>query len=168
MYMTIDSRFVRERHTSRNKMRHSQLEGQCHLEAGGKNEGEEMSKGIKEDRTRCFASRVRAYRVEVVKSIVGKKDEDPLWYRVMKSGYGKQPMRKNYLGDTGKLLATKLELEEPNRYTGHCFWRSGATCVANRGANTMKMMRQFNWRNESTALRYTCLLYTSPSPRDRG
>ena len=24
-------------------MRHSQLEGQCHLEAGGKNEGEEMS-----------------------------------------------------------------------------------------------------------------------------
>ena len=43
--MTIDSRFVRERRTSRNKMRHSQLEGQRHLEAGGKNEGEEMSQG---------------------------------------------------------------------------------------------------------------------------
>ena len=27
--------------------------------------------------------------------------------------------------------------------------------MANRGANTMEMMRQFNWRNESTAIRYT-------------
>ena len=58
-----------------------------------------------EDRTRCFASRVRSYRAEVEKSIVGLKAEDPLWYRVTKSGYGKQPMGKNYLGNTGKLLA---------------------------------------------------------------
>ena len=40
-----------------------------------------------EDWTQCFASRVRAYRVEVVKSIDGIKNEDPLWYRVTKSGY---------------------------------------------------------------------------------
>ena len=64
-------------------------------------------------------------------------------------------MGKNYLGDTGKLLAKKLEWEEPNRYTGHCFQQSGATCAANQGANTMKIMRQFNWRNEATALQYT-------------
>ena len=44
--MTIDSRFVRKRRTSQNKMRHSQLEGQRHLEAGGENESEEMSEGI--------------------------------------------------------------------------------------------------------------------------
>ena len=44
--LTIDSRFVRKHRTSRNKMRHSQLEGQRRLEAWGKNEGEEMSEGI--------------------------------------------------------------------------------------------------------------------------
>ena len=46
MIMTIDSLFVRKCRTSRNKMRHSQLKEQRHLEAGGKNEGEEMSEGI--------------------------------------------------------------------------------------------------------------------------
>ena len=51
-------------------------------------------------------------------------------------------------------MATKLSLEDPQLYTGHCFRRTSATMAADGGATPQQMQRAFGWRRISTAQRY--------------
>ncbi len=83
-------------------------------------------------------------------------EEDYIQYfHHLQSGYCKAVMGRNYLSDTGKLLATALKLKDPESYTGHCFRCTSATAAANTGANTMELKHHFGWQQESTALKYT-------------
>ena len=103
----------------------------------------------------CFASRVLAYIKLLKESLPKILNDDHLFHKPLKTGYGKAPMGINYLAQTGCILAAKLKLEDPTQYTGHCFRRTSATAAANAGANTLQMKRHFGWQQESTALKYT-------------
>ena len=81
----------------------------------------------------CFASRLKRYMVAVEASLRGMEDESALFHRVLKVGYGAAVMGKNYLANTGKMVAERLGLENPDRYTGHTFRRSSATARQRRG-----------------------------------
>lgn len=43
----------------------------------------------------------------------------------------------NKLGDIPRTIAEYLNLENPETYTGHCFRRSSATVLVNKGNNIM-------------------------------
>ncbi len=103
----------------------------------------------------CFASRVVAYTNTLLQCIPDLDDTDLLFHSCALKGYGKGPMGKHTLAETGKLLARKLSLLNPEEYTGHCFRRSSATAAANNGANTVDLKRHFGWVQEQTALKYT-------------
>ena len=126
----------------------------------------------RDNKMHCIGSRLKRYMVAVEASLRGMEDDSPLFHRVLKAGYGSAPMGKNYLANTGKMVAERLGLKNPDRYTGHTFRRSSATASATEGATVMDLMRHHNWRNEGTAMRYldatkdqgrrmACLLYTS-------
>ena len=68
-----------------------------------------------QDPLRCFASRVIAYLRAVERNLGAIGPKKPLFYRVLKNGYAKQAMGRNYMSDVGKEVAAKLGLEEPER-----------------------------------------------------
>jgi len=47
-----------------------------------------------------------------------------------------------------------LNLPQPETFTGHAFRRSSATHLADAGASSVDLKRQFNWKDEQTANRY--------------
>ena len=65
-----------------------------------------------------------------------------------------QPMSKNLLYDIGKNVARRLQLDNPESYTGHCFRRTSATMAADGGATTQQMQRAFGWKSAATAQKY--------------
>ena len=70
------------------------------------------------------------------------------------SKFVNQPMGRNLLYCVGKDVATKLGLDNPETYTGHCFRRTSATMAADGGATPQQMQRAFGWKSVSTAQKY--------------
>jgi hypothetical protein len=74
----------------------------------------------------CYGGILQAYFSKVNESL-SKRDSDCLFYTGQrktgsKAGmFTKCPIGKNTLSETGKVIATWLGLEHPERYTGHCF-----------------------------------------------
>jgi integrase len=64
------------------------------------------------------------------------------------------PIGKNTLAQIGKNTAQFLGLQDPDKYTGHCFRRSTATQAANGGASCKQLQHHMGWRNPNTALEY--------------
>ena len=65
-----------------------------------------------------------------------------------------QVIGRNKIGEIPKKIATYLGLQNLNRYTGHCFRRTGTTLLANSGAN-MTMIKQFGvWKSDNVAQEY--------------
>ena len=104
----------------------------------------------------CFVAPVAHYIDCVTASLPHLRPEDPLFHRPLTKGFGKkgQVMGVNMLRTIGKEVAKELGMENPNRYTGHCFRRSSATEAANKGATSIDMKRAFGWKQEHTALKY--------------
>lgn len=78
-------------------------------------------------------------------------------YRKNKNGcgyYTKQPMGIHFLRKISVKVAEFLQLQNPETYTGHALRRSSATALAETGTSTSVMKKHFNWKNESTALKY--------------
>jgi len=65
-----------------------------------------------------------------------------------------QPMGRNTLSAVPKYIAAFLGLENAEKYTGHCLRRSSATALADSGATTVAMKRQFRWKSETVAQSY--------------
>lgn len=66
----------------------------------------------------------------------------------------RQVLGKNKIGSTPSVIATFLKLENPSRFTGHCFRRTSATLLSNSGAN-MTMIKQLGgWKSDSVAAGY--------------
>ena len=78
----------------------------------------------------------------------------PKFNHTTKAKYVNQNMGKVKIANVGVDVATLLKLDNPKRYTGHCFRRSAATFAADGGATTTEMKRHFGWKNEKTAQRY--------------
>ena len=71
-----------------------------------------------------------------------------------KSRYVNQSMGKNTIGHVGIDVATYLKLDNPARYTGHCFRRTAATLAADNDATTSELQRHFGWKDAKTAQKY--------------
>ena len=77
----------------------------------------------------CPASIVKLYFDTLNEDHNDNITEGPLFYtgtgkpgsKVYDSKFLKTPIGKSTLSDTGKEVAKFLDLENPDRYTGHCF-----------------------------------------------
>ena len=65
-----------------------------------------------------------------------------------------QHIGENTIGDTPKIIATFLTLEDADRYTGHCFRRSAATLLSGSGASMQLVKQMGGWRSDSVAQLY--------------
>lgn len=66
----------------------------------------------------------------------------------------RQAIGRHKIGDQPKRIATFLKLENPNKYTCHCFRRTAATLLSNSGAN-MQMLKQLGrWHSDIIAQGY--------------
>ena len=63
-------------------------------------------------------------------------------------------MGRNTIGAVPKFIASYLELDNADKYTGHCFRRSSATALADSGATLTTLKRQYRWKSDSVALHY--------------
>lgn len=65
-----------------------------------------------------------------------------------------QPVGINTIYKIPKKIADFLELPNSEMYTGHCFRRSGATMLANSGADLITVKRLGGWKSSSVAESY--------------
>ena len=70
------------------------------------------------------------------------------------NSFAGQPMGRNTIGAVPKFIASYLELDNADKYTGHCFRRSSATALADSGATLTTLKRQYRWKSDSVALDY--------------
>ena len=66
----------------------------------------------------------------------------------------KQVIGRNTLSQYPKTIATFLQLEEPEKYTSHCFRRTAATFLADAGFQVMDLQRAGGWKSKSVAESY--------------
>ncbi|KAJ3621683.1 hypothetical protein MTP99_003791 [Tenebrio molitor] len=55
----------------------------------------------------------------------------------------------NTMGKVSKEIATFLRLPQPELYTGHCFRRSSATQLANRGGDLLTLKHHGGWKSSN-------------------
>lgn len=107
----------------------------------------------KSNPTQCFASHVTCY-IELAKLSLGTPTGDFFRTCLKGGGFSRLPMGINYLYAIPKTIAETLSLPNPEKFTGHSFRRSSATHLADAGASSVDLRRQFNWKDDQTANRY--------------
>lgn len=65
-----------------------------------------------------------------------------------------QVIGKNKFLNAPKVIATFLQLENPQKYTGHSFRRTSATLLADAGADILTLKRHGGWRSSTIAEGY--------------
>lgn len=65
-----------------------------------------------------------------------------------------QPVGKGKIGAIPKDIAIYLKLEDPERYTGHAFWRTSATILVDQGADEQTLKRHGGWKSSNVAQGY--------------
>lgn len=60
----------------------------------------------------------------------------------------------NKIYEIPQLIATYLGLKEPKRYTGHCYRRTGATLLADSGADFSKVKQLGGWVSDKVCHGY--------------
>lgn len=65
-----------------------------------------------------------------------------------------QPIGINKFGSMPKLIASYLNLPDPNSYTGHSFRRTSATLLAEAGADIITLKRHGGWKSNTVAEGY--------------
>lgn len=58
------------------------------------------------------------------------------------------------IGAMPKKIAEYLKLDNPEKYTGHCFRRTSATFLANAGADLSVLKRHGGWKSSAVAEKY--------------
>ncbi|KAK4887130.1 hypothetical protein RN001_003401 [Aquatica leii] len=64
------------------------------------------------------------------------------------------PIGINTIGKISKNIAVYLKLPNPELFTGHCFRRSSATHLANRGGDLLTLKRHGGWKSSTVAEGY--------------
>ncbi|KAK4885098.1 hypothetical protein RN001_001369 [Aquatica leii] len=67
------------------------------------------------------------------------------------------PIGINTMGKVSKNIAVYLKLPNPELFTGHCFRRSSATHLANRGGDLLTFKRHGGWKSSTVAEGYVDL-----------
>jgi integrase len=76
------------------------------------------------------------------------------WHHIRNGRWTTLPVGHNVLAATPERIARALHLENPARYTGHCFRRTSATALANAGATLLELKRAGGWRSDTVCQRY--------------
>lgn len=61
---------------------------------------------------------------------------------------------KNYLAKIPSMIASFNSIPQPNRFTGHCFRRTGATKLADEGCSLMTLKRAGRWTSDAVVTGY--------------
>lgn len=64
------------------------------------------------------------------------------------------PIGLNTIGKMPKDIASFLKLPDPQLYTGHCFRRSSASHLANKGGDLLTIKRHGGWKSSAVAEGY--------------
>lgn len=64
------------------------------------------------------------------------------------------PIGINTIGQVPKIVATFLKLMNPEQYTGHCFRRSSASHLAERGGDLITIKQHGGWKSSTVAEGY--------------
>lgn len=65
-----------------------------------------------------------------------------------------QPVGKNSFGSFPSKIAQFLKLPEAQSYTGHCFRRTSATMLADKGGDILSLKRLGGWKSSKVAESY--------------
>jgi hypothetical protein len=77
------------------------------------------------------------------------------WRKMTVSGSpSKQPVGVHTLALFPKEVATSLCIENPERYTGHCWRRTGGIILADKGASVLDLQRDGGWGSAGVAETY--------------
>jgi len=75
--------------------------------------------------------------------------------KIDRSGHGTRiVVGKNTLATYPRRIAEFLGLEDADKFTGHCFRRTGATLLARNGASVMQLQTAGGWQSATVAQRY--------------
>lgn len=66
----------------------------------------------------------------------------------------RQPYGHNSIGQFPKKIAMFLNLNDTDKFTGHCFRRTAATLVANSGGDILQLKKMGGWKSSSVAEGY--------------
>lgn len=108
--------------------------------------------------SRSFVVTKKAWIEKVTKyiQIRGKitKIKDRLFLKYERGKCHNLPVGINTIGSIPSRIATFLELDNPKDFTGHCFRRSSATLLVNRGGDLLSLKRHGTWKSSSVAEGY--------------
>jgi hypothetical protein len=77
------------------------------------------------------------------------------WRKLLVCGKpSKQPVGIHTLAAFPREIATFLAIEKPERYTGHCWGRTGGTILADQGALVLDLQRAGGWGSAGVAETY--------------
>jgi len=65
-----------------------------------------------------------------------------------------QPIGLNTIGKVPREIASFLKLEDPQSYTGHCFRRTSATLLVDKGGDITTLKRHGGWKSSTVAESY--------------
>lgn len=110
-----------------------------------KSKTDQASKGFK-----FYISGPNIIYIDEYLNYFSSKNKTGRLFRKIVAGEGcARSIGKNTISSYPKLIASKLNLEEPNSFTGHCFRRSGATIMADLGASKILLKRAGRWKSDS-------------------
>ena len=131
------------------------------------NEGEtNQSKQVKEKRKNTvepFTFNLPTYVTQDIDKLLEMTPEKYWDKRLIKNanknarnnGVYSQGKSKNQMAQWGKNLAREiLGKDDADEYTGHCWRRTGATCLADEGITEIALKRAGHWSSAKTALGY--------------
>lgn len=76
---------------------------------------------------------------------------DRFFIKYYKGKCQRQVIGKNKIRQTPQIIASYLGLENPKKYTGHCFRRTSATLLSNSGASTTMLKQLGGWKSLTVA-----------------
>lgn len=96
--------------------------------------------------------------VGIVKKYIGLRPSNVISKRFFlnyqKGRCTRQPIGINKIAQFPKVIATFLNLPNPQSYTGHCFRRTSATLLVDAGGDLTTLKRHGGWKSSSVAEGY--------------
>ena len=86
--------------------------------------------------------------------LTSKVENERFFLQVRQGKATKQPYGHNSIAQFPKKIATYLNLNNVNTYTGHCFRRTAATLVADNGADILDVKQIGGWKSSAVAEGY--------------
>lgn len=97
--------------------------------------------------------------ISIIKKFLGirllvKNNQEKLFLTYHNGKCINSPVGINTIGKIPSHIAIYLNLPNPQEYSGHCFRRSSATLLANRGSDFLSIKRHGGWKSSAVAEGY--------------